>query len=196
MFLGRGEIHFMNRPSLSGNPASPRRGIFSFLLSSLFLSCLLICACGETRVKKDLTLGRDFRPQEVQNLAVINLDPQVQFSHFVEAELLKKGYRVKEGSTVGQFLKSENLLKEGSLGPSSLAKIGSGLQVQGVVLCSILEFSRFRDSYRLSIRCVAPQTGNTLWYAEGGKESRKGQKSSDLLKEIVVSTLKDIPSVP
>jgi len=147
-------------------------------------------------VKKDLTLGRDFRPQEAQNLAVINLDPQVQFSHFVEAELLKKGYRVKEGSMVGQFLKSENLLKEGSLDPSSLAKIGSGLQVQGVVLCSILEFSRFRDSYRLSIRCVAPQTGNTLWYAEGGKEGRTGQKSSDLLKEIVVATLKGIPSVP
>ena len=186
----------MNQPSVSRNPARPGSGISSFLLSCLFLSCLLICACGETRVKKDLTLGRDFRPQEVQNLAVVNLDPQVQFSHFVEAELLKKGYRVKEGSTVGQFLKSENLLKEGSLGPSSLAKIGSGLQVQGVVLCSILEFSRFRDSYRLSIRCVAPQTGNTLWYAEGGKEGRKGQKSSDLLKEIVVAILKGIPSVP
>jgi hypothetical protein len=185
----------MNQPSFFGMPASARRGIPPFLLYFFFLSCLWICACSEARVKKDLTLGRDFRPQEVQNLAVVNLDPQVQFSHFVEAELLKKGYRVKESSTVGQFLKSESLLKEGSLDPSSLAKIGSRLQVQGVVLCSIMEFSRFRDSYRLSIRCVAPQTGNTLWYAEGGKEGRKGQKSSDLLKEIVVSTLKGIPSV-
>ncbi|MBP1723051.1 MAG: hypothetical protein H6Q44_756 [Deltaproteobacteria bacterium] len=186
----------MNQPSLYGNPASPWRGISSFLLSALFLSCWLICACGETRVKKDLTLGRDFRPQETQNLAVVNLDPQVQFSHFVEAELLKKGYRVKESSTVAQFLKSESLIKEGSLEPSSLARIGNQLQVQGVVLCSILEFSRFRDSYRLSIRCVAPQTGNTLWYAEGRKEGRKGQKSIDLVKEIVVSALKGIPSVP
>ncbi len=185
----------MSQPSLFGIPASPRRGIPLFLLFFFFLSSLLICACGETRVKKDLILGRDFRPQEMQNLAVVDLDPQVQFSHFVEAELLKKGYGVKESSTVGQFLKSEGLIKEGSLDPSSLAKIGSRLQVQGVVLCSILEFSRFRDSYRLSIRCVAPQTGNTLWYAEGRKEGRKGQKSSDLLKEIVVSTLKGIPSV-
>jgi hypothetical protein len=140
-------------------------------------------------------LTRDFRPREVQNLAIVNLDVQIQFSHFVEAELLKKGYRVKESSAVGQFLKSEGLLKEGSLDPSALAEIGKRLQVQGIVLCSVLEFSRFRDSYRLSIRCVAPQTGNTLWYAEGGKEGRKGQKSSDLLKDIVVSSLKGVPSV-
>jgi len=185
----------MNQPSSSGVPGSLRRGISLFLLLLFFLSCLWVCACGETRVKRDLTLARDFRPQEVQNLAIVNLDPQVQFSHFVEAELLKKGYRVKESSTVGQFLKSEGLLKEGSLDPSALAKIGSRLQVQGVVLCSIMEFSRFRDAYGLSIRCVAPQTGNTLWYAEGRKEGRKGQKSSDLLKDIVVSSLKGIPSV-
>jgi len=186
----------MNQPSPSGVTAGPRRGIPRFILLLLFLSCLLVCACGETRVKRDLTLARDFRPQEVQNLAVVNLDPQVQFSQFVEAELLKKGYRVKEGSTVGQFLKSEGLLKDGSLDPPALAKIGSRLQVQGIVLCSVMEFSRFRDSYRLSIRCVAPETGNTLWYAEGGKEGRRGQKSSDLLKDIVVSSLKGVPSVP
>ena len=185
----------MNQPSPSGVPGTPRRGIPRFILLLFFLSCLLVCACGETRVKRDLTLARDFRPQEVQNLAVVNLDPQVQFSQFVEAELLKKGYRVKEGSTVGQFLKSEGLLKEGSLDPPALAKIGSRLQVQGIVLCSVMEFSRFRDSYRLSIRCVVPETGNTLWYAEGGKEGRKGQKSSDLLKDIVVSSLKGVPSV-
>jgi len=185
----------MNQAFPSGVTAGPRRGIPRFILLLFFLSCLLICACGETRVKRDLTLARDFRTQEVQNLAIVNLDPQVQFSHFVEAELLKKGYRVKESSTVGQFLKSEGLLKEGSLEPSALAKIGSRLQVQGIVLCSVMEFSRLRDSYRLSIRCVAPETGNTLWYAEGGKEGRRGQKSSDLLKDIVVSSLKGLPSV-
>jgi hypothetical protein len=195
MLLRRGEIHFMNLPSPSGVMAGPRRGIPRFILLLFFLSCLWLFACGETQVKKDLTLSRDFRPQEVQNLAVVNLDPQIQFSHFVEEELLKKGYRVKESSTVGQFLKSEGLLKEGSLDPSALAKIGSRLQVQGIVLCSVMEFSRFRDSYRLSIRCVAPETGNTLWYAEGGKEGRKGQKSSDLLKDIVVSSLKGVPAV-
>lgn len=186
----------MNQPSSSRVPGSPPRGISQFILFLFFLSCLSIGACGKTRVKRDLTLARDFRPQEVQNLAVVDLDPQVHFSHFVEAELLKKGYRVKESSTVEQFLKSEGLLKEGSLGPSALAKIGSRLQVQGIVLCSIMEFSRFRDAYRLSIRCVAPRTGNTLWYAEGGKEGRRGQKSSDLLKEIVVSSLRGVPSVP
>jgi hypothetical protein len=62
------------------------------------------------------------------------------------------------------------------------------------VLCSVLEFNRFRDSYRLSIRCVAPDTGNTLWYAEGAQEGRKGLKSSDLLKDIVVSSLKGLPA--
>ncbi|NWF55152.1 MAG: hypothetical protein HXY45_10205 [Syntrophaceae bacterium] len=160
-----------------------------------FLSCLLMYGCGPTRVKGELTLAREFRPQEIQSLAVVNLDPQVQFSHFVEAELLKKGYAVKEGSTVGQFLKTEGLLKEGSLDPSALARVGSRFQVQGVVLCSVIEFSRFRDFYRLSIRCVSPQTGNTLWYAEGGKEGQKGSRSGDLLKEIVVSSLKGVPSI-
>jgi len=161
----------------------------------LFLFLFIFSGCSG-RVKKDLTLARDFRPQEVQTLAVINLDPKIQFSHFVEAELLKKGYKVKESSAVAQLLKSEGLIKEGSLDPSALNKIGSRLQVQGIVLCSILEFSRFRDSYRLSMRCVSPETGNTLWFAEGAKEGGKGQKSSELLKEIVVSSLKGIPSVP
>jgi len=166
-----------------------------FLLLLLFLFLFSVSGCG-TRVKKDLTLAREFRPQEFQALAVINLDPKIQFSHFVEAELLKKGYKVKESSTVAQLLKSEGLVKEGSLDPSALNKIGSRLQVQGIVLCSVLEFSRFRDSYRLSMRCVSPETGNTLWFAEGAKEGSKGQKSSELLKEIVVSSLKGIPSVP
>ena len=173
----------------------PPGGYLPFLLV-LFLFLPIFSACSGTRVKKDLTLARDFRPQEVQTLAVINLDPQIQFSHFVEAELLKKGYKVKESSTVAQMLKSEGLIKGGALDPSALTKIGRRLQVQGIVLCSILEFSRFRDSYRLSMRCVSPETGNTLWFAEGIKEGRRGQKSSELLKEIVVASLKGIPSVP
>jgi hypothetical protein len=158
------------------------------------MAFLFFVACAAS-VKKDFSLSPDFQPHNVQGLAVVNLDPQVRFSHFVEAELLKKGYRVKEGTVVGQFVKNEGLAKDGSLDQSALAKIGSQLQVQGVVLCSVLEFSRFRDSYRLSIRCVAPESGNTLWYAEGSKEGRKGQKSSDLLKEIVVASLKGVPAV-
>ncbi len=183
----------MKSPAFEFRFNSPR-GYLPFLLL-LFIFLFIFSACSG-RVKKDLTLARDFRPQEVQTLAVINLDPRIQFSHFVEAELLKKGYKVKESSTVAQLLKSEGLIKEGALDPSALTKIGSRLQVQGIVLCSILEFSRFRDSYRLSMRCVSPETGNTLWFAEGGKEGRKGQKSSELLKEIVVASLKGIPSVP
>jgi hypothetical protein len=179
----------------SSSEVFPRpRGRYFQLLLSLFLSFLLFPACA-TPVKKDFTLAPDFRPQKMQTLAVVNLDPQIRFSHFVEAELLKKGYRVKEGSAVGQFLKNEGLVKDNSLDLSALSRIGSHLQVQGVVLCSVLEFSRFRDSYRLSIRCVAPDTGNTLWYAEGAKNGRKGEKSSDLLKDIVVSSLKDLPAL-
>src|SRR5512143_3223556 len=97
---------------------TPHRGyLFFFLLLSLFLSIFSGCS---GRVKKDLTLARDFRPQEVQTLAVINLDSKIQFSHFVEAELLKKGYKVKESSVVAQLLKTEGLIKEGALDPSAL----------------------------------------------------------------------------
>ena len=164
----------------------------------LFLSILLFIpvGCFDTRVKRDLVLSRDFKPQAYSVLAVINLDPQIQFSQYVEAELLKKGYKVKEGGAVGQWVKKEGLLKEGSLDVRGLAKIGDLLQVQGIVLCSVLEFSRFRDSYRLSIKCVAPKTGETVWYAEGAKEGRKGQKSSELLKEIVISSLNQLPRLP
>ena len=180
----------------SASRISPRpRGSHFIHLFILFFAFLLSTACGPS-VKKDFTLAPDFRPQNAQNLAVVNLDPQVRFSHFVEAELLKKGYRVKEGSAVGQFVKNEGLVKEGSLDLAGLAKIGKHLQVQGVVLCSVLEFSRFRDSYRLSIRCVAPDSGNTLWYAEGARDGRTGGKSSEVLKDIVVASLKSLPSVP
>ena len=183
----------MKPPSSSGVSSRPRRGDPRLFLI-LLIAFLFFVACAAS-VKKDFSLSPDFKPQNVQVLAVVNLDPQVRFSHFVEAELLKKGYRVKEGTVVGQFVKNGGLAKDGSLDQSALAKIGSQLQVQGVVLCSVLEFSRFRDSYRLSIRCVAPESGNTLWYAEGSKEGRKGQKSSDLLKEIVVASLKGVPAV-
>jgi hypothetical protein len=183
----------MKPPSASGGSSrSKGRNLESLLL--LVFAFLFFSACGAP-VKKDFSLSPDFQPQKARDLAVINLDPQIRFSHFVEAELLKKGYRVKEGSVVGQAVKNEGLLKDGSLDPSSLAKIGNLFQVQGVVLCSVLEFNRFRDSYRLSIRCVAPDTGNTLWYAEGAKDGRKGLKSSDLLKDIVVSSLKGLPAV-
>jgi len=113
----------------------------------------------------------------------------------VESELLRKGYKVKEGSVVQQLLKKEGFSQE-SLDAQALAKIGTLLDVQGIVLCRVLEFSRFRDSYRLSIKMVAPETGNTVWSAQGALEGRSGQKSSALLKEIVVSSLKNLPRVP
>jgi len=161
----------------------------------LFVLFLLLTGCSP-RVKRDFVLSPGFQPQNHRSLAVINLDPQVPFSQYVEAELLKKGYRVREGTVVGQFLKIEGLLKERALDPQSLSKIGAAFQVQGVVLCNVLEFSRFRDSYRLSIRCVSPESGDILWYGEGAKEGRGGQKSSELLKEIVLSCLKGLPPVP
>jgi hypothetical protein len=146
-------------------------------------------------VDQELVSRQDFHPQQYERLAVIDLDPQVQFSEYVEAELLRKGYKVKEGSGVRQLLKREGFLQE-SLDPQALAKIGTLLDVQGIVLCRVLEFSRFRDSYRLSIKMVAPETGNTVWSAQGAREGRSGQKSSALLKEIVVSSLKKLPPVP
>lgn len=164
-----------------------------FLLSFFFF---VSAGCLDTWVKKDFVLSRDFNPQTYPILAVINLDPQIQFSQYVEAELLRKGYKVREGGTVGQLLKKEGWLKDGVLDAQSLPKIGNLLQVQGIVLCSVLEFSRFRDAYRLSIKCVAPDTGDTLWYGEGAKEGKRGQKSSELLKEIVAASLNRLPPMP
>jgi hypothetical protein len=194
MLSGEGISRSVKQPAFEFHLPPGRRPCLFLALLLLFLAAFT--ACGGSRVKKDLSLARDFRPREVQTLAVVNLDPKIQFSYLVEAELLKKGYKVKESSSVARLLKDEGLLKEGSLDPAALAKIGRRLQVQGIVLCSVLEFSRFRDSYRLSMRCVSPETGNTLWLAEGSKESRRGQKSSELLKEIVVSSLKNLPAVP
>ena len=163
----------------------------------LFLSILLFLSfgCFGDRVKRDFILSRNFTPRTYPSLAVVNLDAQIQFSQYVEAELLRKGYKVKEGGTVAQLLKREGLLKEGALDAPGLAKLGDLLQVRGIVLCRVLEFSRFRDSYRLSIKCVDPGTGDTLWYGEGAKEGRKGQKSGELLKEIASSSLKGLPSL-
>jgi hypothetical protein len=194
MLSGEGIIRSVKQPAFEFHLPPGRRPCLFLSLLLLFLAAF--AACGGSRVKKDLSLARDFRPREVQTLAVVNLDPHIQFSYLVEAQLLKKGYKVKESSSIARLLKDEGLLKEGALDPAALAEIGRRLQVQGIVLCSVLEFSRFRDSYRLSIRCVSPETGNTLWLAEGSKESRRGQKSSELLKEIVVSSLKSLPAVP
>lgn len=166
---------------------------------ALFLSIVLmflLFGCLMASVRKDLVLSRDFQPQQYQFLAVINLDSQVQFAEYVEAELLKKGYKTKEWSAVRQLLKKEGWIRDEPPDPLMLAKIGELLKVQGIVLCSVLEFSRFRDSYTLMIKMVAPDTGNTVWSAQGAMEGRSGQKSSELLKQIVVSSLKELPSVP
>ncbi len=165
-----------------------------FLFSLSFM--VLLAACLGTPVQKDLVLSRDFQAKQYQRLAVIDLDPQVHFSEYVEAELLRKGYKVKERSTVQQLLKKEGLAKEESWDPDTLTKIGTLLHVQGIVLCNVLEFSRFRDSYRLSIKMVDPETGNTAWSAFGAKQGKRGQKSSELLKEIVASSLRKLPPVP
>jgi hypothetical protein len=71
--------------------------------------------------------------------------------------------------------------------------MGTLLEVQGIVLCSVLEFSRFRDSFRLSIKMVAPDTGNTIWSAQGEMEGRRGEKTSTILREIVISSLGKLP---
>ncbi len=157
---------------------------------------LLVCGgCFWSGVKKDFVASSQYRPSDYQRVAVINLDPQVSFSEYVEAELLRRGYQVKEASVTRQFLVKEGLVKEGAVDSESLIKIANHLEVQGIVLCSVLDFSRFRDSYRLGIKMVAPNTGDTLWSAQGALEGRKGQKRSELLQEIVASSLKNLPPV-
>jgi hypothetical protein len=162
----------------------------------LFLCSLLffLAGCLGPSIQKDLVLPKDFQPQNFERLAVMNLDPVVQFSPYVEAELIRKGYRVKEGSMVRQLLKKEGFSPE-SLDLRALAQIGTLLDVQGVVLCSVLEFSRFRDSYRVSIRMVVPRTGETVWSAQGAIEGARGEKSGALLNQIAISCLKELPAV-
>ncbi len=169
---------------------------FKLIFLSFSLLLLLEIGCLGNRVKRDFTAGRDFDPRNYSTLAVVNLDPQVQFSPYVEAELLRKGYQVKEGGLVAQLLKKEGLLKEGGLDAQSLARMGDSLQVKGVVLCKVLDFSRFRDAFRLSMKCVSPKTGDTIWYAEGSQEGKKGEKSSELLKKIVAVSLAPLPRMP
>jgi len=154
---------------------------------------LFLAGCLGASVRRDLALSRDFQPRQYERLAVVNLDPRVNFSEYVETELLRKGYKVKEWSSARQLLIQEGLFREGSPDPQSLAKMGKVLEVQGIVLCSVLEFSRFRDSFRLSIKMVAPETGNTIWAAQGEMEGRRGEKTSTILREIVISSLGKLP---
>ncbi len=169
---------------------------FKLAIFPLLMLLLLETGCMGSRVKRDFTAGRDFDPRNYSSLAVVNLDAQVQFSPYVEAELLKKGYQVKEGGLVAQLVKKEGLLRDGALDAQGLSRMGDSLQVKGIVLCKVLDFSRFRDSFRLSMKCVSPQTGDTLWYAEGSQEGKKGEKSSELLKKIVAASLAPLPRAP
>ncbi len=150
-----------------------RKISFPILIITLFL----LGACLGSSVRKELIVSPGFQPRQFQTLAVINLDPQVQFSEYVEAELLRRGYTVKEGTAVRQMLKKEGYNKEDSFTPEGLARLGTLLEVQGIVLCSVLEFSRFRDAYRLSMKMVSPQTGHTLWAAQGYREGAGGTRT-------------------
>jgi hypothetical protein len=160
------------------------------LLIAVFL---LLGGCLGSSVRRELFVSPDFQPRQFQKLAVINLDSQVQFSEYVEAELLRRGYTLKEGSAVRQLLKKEGYSKEDSFTPEGLARIGTLLEVQGIVLCSVLEFSRFHDAYRLSMKMVNPQTGHTLWVAQGFLEGKKGEKSTDIIRSIVAASLQTLP---
>ena len=159
----------------------------------LAVALLFLAGCLGASVRRDLVLSRDFQPRQYERVAVLNLDPRVNFSEYVEAELLRKGYKVREWSSTRQLLIKEGLFREGSPDLQNLAKMGTLLDVQGIVLCSVSEFSRFRDSFRLSIKMVAPETGNTVWSAQGEMEGRRGEKTSTILREIVISSLGKLP---
>ena len=167
------------------------RARFAFLFFAA--AVLLGAGCVGGSVRRDLVISRDFEPRQYERLAVMNLDPRVNFSEYVEAELLRKGYKVKEWSSVRQLLIKEGLFREGSPDLQNLAKMGTLLDVQGIILCSVLEFSRFRDSFRLSIKMVAPETGNTIWSAQGEMEGKRGEKTSTILRKIVISSLANLP---
>jgi len=164
---------------------------FAFLF--FVAAVLLVVGCLAASVHRDLVISRDFQPRRFERLAVVNLDPRVNFSEYVETELLRKGYKVKEWSSVRQLLIKEGLFREGSPDVQNLAKMGTLLDVRGIILCSVLEFSRFRDSFRLSIKMVAPETGNTIWSAQGEMEGRRGEKTSTILRTIVISSLAKLP---
>jgi hypothetical protein len=164
---------------------------FAFL--SIAAALLLLAGCLGVAVRGDLVLSRDFQPRQYERVAVMNLDPRVNFSEYVEAEMLRKGYKVKEWSSVRQLLIKEGWFREGAPDLQSLAKMGTLLDVQGIILCSVLEFSRFRDSFRLSIKMVAPETANTIWSAQGEMEGKRGEKTSTILRTIVISSLEQLP---
>lgn len=161
---------------------------FIFLLSPLF-ACYFFSVTGE------FFLTPGFQPPQFRQLIVLNLDPQIHFAEYVEAELVKKGYEVKEEALARQMLKKEGILKDGSFSLEELKKIGQILKVQGVVFCRVLDFSRFRDYYRLQIKMVSAETGNTIWVAQGSMEGKRGEKPSAILGKIVSTSLRDLPSV-
>jgi hypothetical protein len=167
--------------------------IISILMIPFFF---ILGGCLAASFQKDLIWSKDFQPKDYQRLAVIDMDPQIHFGEFVEAELLKKRYQIKEKSIVRQMTHQGELLNKEISDPSILSKLGGMLKVQGIVLCSVLEFSRFRDSYHLNVKMVDPETGNILWVAQGAMEGKKGRKSSELLKRIVHLSLENLPSAP
>lgn len=160
-----------------------------FLLASP-LSCYLFSLTGE------VFLSPGFKAPQYKHLAVLNLDSQIKFAEYVEAELIRKGYEVKEEALFRQTLKKEGLTKEESFTLEELAKIGNILKIQGIVFCRVLDFSRFRDFYRLQIKMISTETGNTIWVAQGSMEGKRGEKPGDILKQIVASALKDLPEIP
>jgi hypothetical protein len=155
-----------------------------------FLGCYLFSLSGE------VYLTPRFKASQFKYLAVLNLDPQIKFAEYVEAELIRKGYAVKEEALFRQMLKKEGITKEESLSLEELAKIGRILNIQGIVFCRVLDFSRFRDFYRLQIKMVSTENGNTIWVAQGSMEGKRGEKPGDILKQIVASALKDLPEIP
>ncbi|MBU1206443.1 MAG: hypothetical protein KKH04_05880 [Proteobacteria bacterium] len=60
-----------------------------FIIPFIFI----LGGCVTASVQKDLVWSKDFQPQHYQLLAVIDRYPQIQFAEYVEAELLKKGYK-------------------------------------------------------------------------------------------------------
>jgi hypothetical protein len=165
----------------------------NLLFLSLLAPFLFFGACSGTSIRKDLVLHPSFQPEQYQKLAVINLDPHLQMAEYAEAELVRKGYQVKEGFIVRQMLKNAGFTKEEALDGQALVKIADQLEVQGIVLCSVLEFSRFRDAFRLNIKMVDPTRGITVWAAQGNAEGKRGDKASELVKAVVIACLKDLP---
>lgn len=162
---------------------------FIFLFCPL-LGCYLFSLSGE------VYLSPGFKASQYKYLAVLNLDPQIKFAEYVEAELTRKGYEVKEEALFRQMLKKEGITKEDTFSWEELAKIGEILKIQGLVFCRVLDFSRFRDFYRLQIKMISTETGNTVWVAQGSMEGKRGEKPGDILKQIVASALKDLPEIP